>query len=168
METPWIVVHFKGQRCMLSTETAANACCSPQVDVKQLQRIESLVRAGAKDGVLVQGGHRHGTKVDIALAYHQGRGLQFCADVSQGAFMEPTILLNVDQGSTAYREEIFGPVVIVNTFESEEEVLAEANGVEFGLFCKFLCILIPFVLLIVTSVRVHQRLRASHSGCQGS
>ena len=57
----------------------------------------------------------------------------------QGAFIEPTILLNVPQGSAAYQEEIFGPVVIVNTFESEVEALAEANCTEFGLFCKEEC-----------------------------
>ena len=50
--------------------------------------------------------------------------------------MESTILLNVPQNSKAYQEEIFGPVVIVNTFESEEEALAEANCTEFGLFRK--------------------------------
>lgn len=54
----------------------------------------------------------------------------------QGAFLEPTILLNVDTKSSAYQEEIFGPVIIVNTFEDEADALAEANCVEFGLFCE--------------------------------
>ena len=48
--------------------------------------------------------------------------------------MKPTILKNVPMSSDAYKEEIFGPVVIVNTFKEEAEVLAEANGTEFGLF----------------------------------
>lgn len=56
----------------------------------------------------------------------------------KGAFIEPTILLNVPTTSQAYQEEIFGPVVIVNSFETEEEVLSEANCTEFGLFCMFL------------------------------
>ena len=56
----------------------------------------------------------------------------------QGAFIEPTILLNVPTTSEAYQEEIFGPVVIVNTFENEAEVLSEANCTEFGLFCEHL------------------------------
>jgi hypothetical protein len=37
----------------------------------------------------------------------------------------------------AYKEEIFGPVVLVNTFEDEEEVMSEANCTNYGLFCKF-------------------------------
>lgn len=56
---------------------------------------------------------------------------------SKGAFLEPTILLNVPISSAAYQEEIFGPVVVVNSFESEEEVLSETNCTEFGLFCEF-------------------------------
>lgn len=44
--------------------------------------------------------------------------------------------MNVPQSSDAYKEEIFGPVVIVNTFKDEAEALAEANSTEFGLFCK--------------------------------
>ena len=48
--------------------------------------------------------------------------------------MEPTILFNVPTSSIAYQEEIFGPVVIVNTFKDEEEAMAEANCTEFGLF----------------------------------
>jgi hypothetical protein len=35
----------------------------------------------------------------------------------------------------AYTEEIFGPVMIVNTFKTEE-ALSEANMTEYGLFCK--------------------------------
>lgn len=58
--------------------------------------------------------------------------------------MEPTILMNVPKSSDAYKEEIFGPVVIVNTFKDENEALLEANATEFGLFCKpltlFICI----------------------------
>lgn len=56
--------------------------------------------------------------------------------IVQGAFIEPTILFNVPTSSVAYQEEIFGPVVIVNTFETEEQALDEANCTEFGLFCK--------------------------------
>ena len=59
------------------------------------------------------------------------------ADIAvQGFFVEPTILLNVPQSSDAYKEEVFGPVVIVNTFKDEAEALAEANSTEFGLFCE--------------------------------
>lgn len=54
--------------------------------------------------------------------------------MSKGAFVEPTIFVNVPTSSPIYQEEVFGPVVIVNTFTSDEEALAEANSTDFGLF----------------------------------
>ncbi len=77
----------------------------------------------------------------------------------QGAFIEPTILLNVPTTSQAYQEEIFGPVVIVNSFETEDEVLSEANCTEFGLFCTSLTSNDFKLANLSSSFRVHSRLR---------
>ncbi len=60
--------------------------------------------------------------------------------------MEPTILMNVPMSSDAYKEEIFGPVVIVNTFKNEAEALEEANGMEFGLFCESLPLTYDYIM----------------------
>lgn len=49
--------------------------------------------------------------------------------------MEFTVLLNVPESSPAYQEEIFGPVLVVNTFKDEAAAICEANNTEFGLFC---------------------------------
>lgn len=93
----------------------------PQADSKQLQHVERLVKAGTKDAEAVpHGGQRYtGDKNDT------------------GYFMTPTILKNVSLDSQAYKEEIFGPVVIVNTFKEEKDALKEANCTEFGLFCTY-------------------------------
>ena len=92
------------------------------------------MEAGKRDGTLAHGGVRHGEKVrcdssPLLLS-------KFANLPAQGCFIEPTILLNVPVSSDAYKEEIFGPVVIVNTFKDEAEALAEANNTEFGLFCE--------------------------------
>jgi gamma-glutamyl-gamma-aminobutyraldehyde dehydrogenase len=50
-----------------------------------------------------------------------------------GFFMEPTIVTGVEAGDRLAREEVFGPVVAVTPFDTEEEALALANGTEFGL-----------------------------------
>ena len=50
-----------------------------------------------------------------------------------GWFVEPTVLVDVDPGMRAVREEIFGPVVAVSTFADEDEAIRIANGTEFGL-----------------------------------
>ena len=50
-----------------------------------------------------------------------------------GWFYPPTVLVDVPAGSPATEEEIFGPVAPIVRFTSDEEVLALANGTEFGL-----------------------------------
>ena len=50
-----------------------------------------------------------------------------------GWFVEPTVLVDTTPQMRAVREEIFGPVVAVTTFGTEDEAVALANGTEFGL-----------------------------------
>lgn len=50
-----------------------------------------------------------------------------------GYFMEPTIVTGVDPADRLAQEEVFGPVLAVIPFDTEEEAIAIANGTEFGL-----------------------------------
>ncbi|MDQ1047483.1 aldehyde dehydrogenase [Streptomyces sp. V4I2] len=50
-----------------------------------------------------------------------------------GYFYEPTVLVDVDNGMRVVREEIFGPVLAVMPFDTEEEVVRLANDTEYGL-----------------------------------
>ena len=50
-----------------------------------------------------------------------------------GWFVEPTVFADVPVDSALWREEIFGPVLCVRTFETEEEAVALANDCDFGL-----------------------------------
>ena len=104
----------------------------PQVDQAQLHHILRLIEAGKTDGTLVHGGRRHGITVKSCLIQNS---LWLMLIIFKGSFIEPTIFLNVTTSSPIYQEEVFGPVVIVNTFTTEEEALAEANSTDFGLFC---------------------------------
>ena len=50
-----------------------------------------------------------------------------------GAFMQPTILTGITEEMDAYREEIFGPVAMVHTYDSVDEAVRIANDTPFGL-----------------------------------
>lgn len=50
-----------------------------------------------------------------------------------GFYYEPTVISGLDPGCVVEQEEIFGPVVTVQTFETDEEALALANGTAYGL-----------------------------------
>ncbi|KAK2030147.1 aldehyde dehydrogenase [Colletotrichum zoysiae] len=99
----------------------------PLVSAKQLQNVEALVNeALAAEGAAVTGGRRmSGTS-----------GLDG-TDFSRGYFFEPTVLVSSAEGdilkTRIWREEAFGPVVVVAPFRTEAEAIALANDSEFGL-----------------------------------
>jgi succinate-semialdehyde dehydrogenase/glutarate-semialdehyde dehydrogenase len=74
--------------------------------------LDQVKRAVAKGATLVMGGQR----IDRT-----------------GAFMQPTILSDIQPENPAYREEFFGPVALFFRVKNEEEAIALANDSEFGL-----------------------------------
>lgn len=55
------------------------------------------------------------------------------AQSGNGFFIEPTVVANLRQDDEMIQQEIFGPVITCQSFKDEEEALALANGVEYGL-----------------------------------
>ncbi|MEP6564495.1 MAG: aldehyde dehydrogenase family protein [Mesorhizobium sp.] len=86
---------------------------SPIISERQRTRIDSIVRAAVEAGAECLTG---GTAMDHT-----------------GYFYEPTLIANVDQANPAIVEEIFGPVLTVQTFETEEEALALSSHPTYGL-----------------------------------
>jgi aldehyde dehydrogenase (NAD+) len=54
-------------------------------------------------------------------------------DLAEGFFVEPTILVDVDNRAPIAQTEIFGPVLCVTPFDDEEEAIALANDTDYGL-----------------------------------
>ncbi|MEM7711824.1 MAG: betaine-aldehyde dehydrogenase, partial [Pseudomonadota bacterium] len=73
-------------------------------------------------------GHIERAQADGARVVHGGNALD-----RPGFWIEPTILTGVTDDMACAREEIFGPVLSILTFETEDEVIARANATEFGL-----------------------------------
>lgn len=93
--------------------TESGVTIGPLVDDKAVAKAEALVQdAVARGAELATGGSR----IDGA-----------------GSFFEPTVLTGVTPGSDILREEIFGPVLAIATFDTEDEAVALANDTEYGL-----------------------------------
>ena len=103
--------HFEGAAGMMGDPSDVNTRLGPLADTKQLERVLGYIEAGKTEAKLLVGGERKGDK---------------------GAFVTPTIFLNPGKDSTIYREEIFGPVLSVMTFETEEEAIKLANDTSYG------------------------------------
>ncbi len=54
-------------------------------------------------------------------------------ELSDGYFVRPTVFYDVDDAMTIAREEVFGPVLCLMSFETEDEVVARANATAYGL-----------------------------------
>ena len=83
-------------------------------------KVESYIRLGLEEGgVLLTGGTSETAPVE---------GVS-----TDGAFLRPTVLANLDASCRTATEEIFGPVVTLHPFADEEEAVAMANNTEYGL-----------------------------------
>jgi aldehyde dehydrogenase (NAD+) len=51
-------------------------------------------------------------------------------------FVQPTLFLKSQRDAKIYREEIFGPVMMINTFKTEEEAIEMANDTDYGLYAS--------------------------------
>ncbi len=88
----------------------------PLVSERQFGRVQSLIEKGIEEGArLVAGG--------------PGRPEGF----NRGFFVRPTVFADVTNDMTIAREEIFGPVLSMIPFETEEEAIAIANDTPYGL-----------------------------------
>ena len=88
-----------------------------QTSEEQVRKIMSYVDIGKEEGAtLLAGG---GPPEDPAL--------------SGGYFFTPTVFGDVENGMRIAQEEIFGPVIAAGVFDDEDELIAKANGVRYGL-----------------------------------
>lgn len=87
----------------------------PQVTKQQHDRVLSYIEAGKSEGATLLAGGQP-TKVN-----------------GKGYFIAPTVFSDVTDSMAIYREEVFGPFVVISTFKTEEEALSRANDTTYGL-----------------------------------
>lgn len=84
-------------------------------------------------GPLVSGAQHTKVMGYIDVAKAEGARLICGGGAGQGWFVQPTVFADVTDAMTLAREEVFGPVMAVLDFDTEDEVIARANATEFGL-----------------------------------
>ncbi|NTT86207.1 betaine-aldehyde dehydrogenase [Tabrizicola fusiformis] len=86
----------------------------PLVSASQLDKVLGYIETAKAEGArLITGGAR--------------------ASLNTGYYVQPTVFADVTDAMTLAREEVFGPVMAVLDFDSEDEAIARANATEFGL-----------------------------------
>lgn len=112
----------------------------PLVTAAHRERVEGYIKAGVDEGAeLVAGGGRPG-------------------HLDTGFYVEPTLLAGCRADMRVSKEEIFGPVLVVEAFDEEEEAIKLANDSDFGLYDYV------FTADTARGMRVSRRLRAGNVG----
>jgi aldehyde dehydrogenase (NAD+) len=88
----------------------------PLFDEIQYDRVQLMIQKGIDEGAVLLAG-----------------GLGKPAGLEHGWFARPTVFADVDNSMAIAREEIFGPVLVMMPFDTEEEAIAIANDTEYGL-----------------------------------
>jgi aldehyde dehydrogenase (NAD+) len=110
----------------------------PLVSQAQYERVLNYIEIGQQEGAqLLTGGGRPDR-------------------LERGYFVAPTLFDNVSPQATIAQEEIFGPVLSVLTFHDEEEALAIANGVQYGLVAGIFTNDLNRALRLATRIRAGQ------------
>lgn len=88
----------------------------PMINENHYNNVQRYIKIGIEEGAeLVVGGEGHPKGLD------------------NGYFVKPTVFANVTRNMTIAREEIFGPVLSILTYRTEEEAIEIANDTEYGL-----------------------------------
>ena len=129
-----------GQACTAANRFIVHSSIAEAFADRVTERVKAMkIGRGTDDGVVIgplidtEAVAKAGELVDDAVE----RGAKLLAGGSaingEGTFFEPTVITDVAKGSDILREEIFGPVLAIATFDSEEDAVRLANDTEYGL-----------------------------------
>jgi acyl-CoA reductase-like NAD-dependent aldehyde dehydrogenase len=90
--------------------------CGPMVSARQQASVSEYIQSGLDEGATLIVG-----------------GMGMPDGLDSGFYVKPTVFADVTPDMAVWQEEIFGPVLVITTYESEEEALALANDSIYGL-----------------------------------
>lgn len=155
----------QGQICLCGSRVFIQRSIYAKFRDAFLERVKTLVPADpsnekSKMGAIVSKQHMEKVLGYIELAKEEGGtiltgGRQVHPEGLEGWFIEPTVIEGLSPYCRTNQEEIFGPVVTLTPFDTEEEVITYANSTEYGLAA---------VLWTENLNRAHRVARQVHSG----
>ena len=137
------IFHNQGQACIAGSrlildERIADDFIARFVELAGSIRIGDPLDPATEMGPLTSATHRDRVLRYVEIAREDGGEILTGGtapddpSLAAGYYMRPTVV-RIDPSSRVCREEVFGPFVTVTTFRSEDEALAIANDVEYGL-----------------------------------
>ncbi|UPT63093.1 MAG: aldehyde dehydrogenase family protein [Hyphomonadaceae bacterium JAD_PAG50586_4] len=97
-------------------DSAEQGAIGPLANANQFQKVQGLIQKGIDEGARVAAG-----------------GVGRPDGFNRGYYVRPTVFADVNNNMTIAREEIFGPVLVIIPYETEEEAIKIANDTPYGL-----------------------------------
>ncbi|OUC94934.1 aldehyde dehydrogenase [Streptomyces swartbergensis] len=138
----WGIFFNQGEMCTAPSRLLVHSSIAEQVTDAVVRRARELKVGDPLDpatemGALVSEAHAERVLDHIATGRAEGARLRTGGDrtltATGGSFLQPTVFDRVDPGMRLAREEIFGPVLSVLTFDDLDEAVRLANATEYGL-----------------------------------
>ncbi|WP_026909293.1 5-carboxymethyl-2-hydroxymuconate semialdehyde dehydrogenase [Paucisalibacillus globulus] len=137
----WGIFSFNGERCTANSRVFVHKNIKEKFSIALKERVQNIVVGDPKAndteiGPLIDKGHFKKVTGYIELAKEEGCEVfqgNVPTEFSSGNYVPPTLLLNAKNDMRVCQEEIFGPVMAVIEFETEEEVVQMANDIDYGL-----------------------------------
>ncbi|OEC33373.1 betaine aldehyde dehydrogenase [Pseudomonas cuatrocienegasensis] len=136
--------YSSGQVCTNGTRVFVPRMLQARFEAKVLDRVKRIRLGDPQDdatnfGPLVSFAHMESVLGYIAKGREEGARLLIGGarvtdgDYAQGAYVAPTVFTDCKDDMTIVREEIFGPVMSILVYDSEDEVIRRANDTDYGL-----------------------------------
>jgi aminomuconate-semialdehyde/2-hydroxymuconate-6-semialdehyde dehydrogenase len=135
----------QGQICLCGSRILVERPLYERFRDSFVERVMALRVGDPRDaqsdlGAVVSEGHMEKVLAYIDLAREEGgrvlcggQRVQLDGDVKEGWYIAPTVIEGLGPACRTNQEEIFGPVVTIAPFDTEEEALVSANGTPYGL-----------------------------------
>ena len=137
----WGIYSFNGERCTSNSRLFVQESIIDQFVESLKERVQNIIVGDPMNpetevGPLIHRKHYENVSRYLKIAKEEGAEVIsgiIPAEFKEGNYIAPTLLLNCTNDMTVAQEEIFGPVMAVIPFKTEEEVLRMANDVKYGL-----------------------------------
>ncbi|RDI47941.1 5-carboxymethyl-2-hydroxymuconate semialdehyde dehydrogenase [Falsibacillus pallidus] len=137
----WGIFSFNGERCTANSRLFLQKGIKEKFVDALKERVSNItignpMDSGTQLGPLISKEHAEKVKGYIDIAREEGCEViqgKVPEEYSKGNFVPPTLLLEAGNEMKSSQEEIFGPVMSVIEFETEEEAIEAANDVKYGL-----------------------------------
>lgn len=135
----------QGQICLCGSRIFVERSLYEKFKTDFVKRVKELkvgapLEESTKVGAIVSKPHQEKILSYIALAKEEGgtiltggKAVRLDGEFSEGYYIEPTVIEGLAYNCRTNQEEIFGPVVTITPFDTEEEVLMMANSTTYGL-----------------------------------